>query len=114
MPESAATARPETVIPNRDLLALSLIIFIGLFYFSPGFSTPLFYIQTDSLHFSKQGIGNLGVFSGGFSILAAVLYSQLINAGTTAIVLVLLPFLPAALMRSRDGTPISENLPGPA
>ena len=37
-----------------------------------------------------------------------------LNAGTTAIVLVLLPFLPAALMRSRDGTPISENLPGPA
>ena|SRR5271166_3941243 len=31
MPESAATARPETVIPNRDLLALSLIIVFGIF-----------------------------------------------------------------------------------
>ena len=29
-------------------------------HFSPGFSTPLFYRQTDELHFSKQAIGNLG------------------------------------------------------
>jgi hypothetical protein len=27
--------------------------------------------------------------------------------------LILLPFLPAALMRSKDGTPISEDLPEP-
>jgi MFS family permease len=188
------------------------LVFIGLFYFSPGFSTPLFYMQTDDLHFSKQAIGNLGVFSGAFAILATILYSQLIkrfkirvmlvasivlaaigtlfylfysgytrailiesqngfffglaevalldlaarstpkgceglgyslilsirnvalfgadivgsylvdhhwpfahlvylNAGTTAIVLILLPFLPAALMRSKDGIPMSEDLP---
>jgi predicted MFS family arabinose efflux permease len=55
------------------------LLFIALFYFSPGFSTPLFYIQTDQLHFSKQAIGNLGVFTGAFAILAAVLYSQLIK-----------------------------------
>jgi MFS family permease len=55
------------------------LLFIGLFYFSPGFSTPLFYIQTDQLHFSKQAIGNLGVFSGAFAILAAILYSWLIK-----------------------------------
>ena len=190
------------------------LLFIALFYFSPGFSTPLFYMQTDELHFSKQAIGNLGVFSGAFAILATILYSQLIkrfkirvllfaaialaatgtlfylfysgytravliesqngfffglaevalidlaarstpkgceglgyslilsirnvalfgadvvgsylvdhkwpfshlvylNSGTTAIVLILLPFLPAALMRSKDGTPISEDLPEP-
>jgi hypothetical protein len=35
------------------------------------FSTPLFYKQTDEMHFSKQAIGNLGVFSGGFAILAS-------------------------------------------
>jgi predicted MFS family arabinose efflux permease len=55
------------------------LLFIALFYFSPGFSTPLFYIQTDQLHFSKQAIGNLGVFSGAFAILAAILYSRLIK-----------------------------------
>jgi MFS family permease len=55
------------------------LLFIGLFYFSPGFSTPLFYIQTDQLHFSKQAIGNLGVFSSAFAILAAILYSRLIK-----------------------------------
>ena len=62
------------------------LLFIGLYYFSPGFGTPLLYRQTDTLHFSKQAIGNLGVY---------------LNAGTTA-VLVLLPFLPAALMMSKD------------
>jgi MFS family permease len=55
------------------------LLFIALFYFSPGFSTPLFYKQTDELHFSKQGIGNLGVFTGFFGILAAVVYGQLIK-----------------------------------
>jgi predicted MFS family arabinose efflux permease len=55
------------------------VLFIGFFNFSPGFSTPLFYKQTDELHFSKQAIGNLGVFSGACAILAALLYSQLIK-----------------------------------
>ncbi len=67
----------KTIIRSKNLwLAL---LFIALFYFSPGFSTPLFYMQTDELHFSKQAIGNLGVFSGSFAILAAILYSQLIK-----------------------------------
>jgi MFS family permease len=67
----------KTIIRSKNLwLAL---LFIGLFYFSPGFNTPLFYRQTDELHFSKQAIGNLGVFSGGFAILSAILYSQLIR-----------------------------------
>jgi hypothetical protein len=55
------------------------LLFIALFHFSPGFSTPLFYKQTDELHFSKQPIGNLGVFGGSFGILAAVVYSHLIK-----------------------------------
>jgi hypothetical protein len=42
-------------------------------------TTPLFYKQTDELHFSGQAIGNLGVFSGFFGILAAAVYSQLIR-----------------------------------
>jgi MFS family permease len=67
----------QTIIRSKNLwLAL---LFIALFYFSPGFSTPLFYKQTDELHFSKQAIGNLGIFSGAFAILAAILYGQLIK-----------------------------------
>jgi MFS family permease len=67
----------KTIVRAKNLwLAL---LFIGLYYFSPGFGTPLFYRQTDTLHFSKQAIGNLGVFSGGLAILAAISYSQLIK-----------------------------------
>jgi MFS family permease len=67
----------KTIIRSKNLWIA--LLFIALFYFSPGFSTPLFYKQTDELLFSKQAIGNLGVFSGAFAILAAVLYSQLIK-----------------------------------
>jgi hypothetical protein len=66
-----------TIVRSRNLWMV--LLFIALFYFSPGFSTPLFYKQTDELHFSKQAIGNLGVFGGSFGILAAVVYSQLIK-----------------------------------
>ena len=66
-----------TTVRSRNLWMA--LLFIALFYFSPGFSTPLFYKQTDELHFSKQAIGNLGVFGGSFGILAAVVYSQLIK-----------------------------------
>jgi len=66
-----------TIVRSRNLWMA--LLFIALFYFSPGFSTPLFYRQTDELHFSKQAIGNLGVFSSFFGILATVVYSQLIR-----------------------------------
>jgi MFS family permease len=73
----AAGHQLKTIVRSKNLwLAL---LFIALFYFSPGFSTPLFYMQTDELHFSKQAIGNLGVFGGASAILAAILYSQLIK-----------------------------------
>jgi MFS family permease len=67
----------KTIIRSKNLWMA--LLFIALFYFSPGFSTPLFYKQTDELHFSKQAIGNLGVFSGAFAILAAIVYGQLIK-----------------------------------
>src|ERR1700740_302382 len=57
-----------TIVRSRNLWMG--LLFIALFYFSPGFTTPLFYKQTDELNFSKQAIGNLGVFSGEFAILA--------------------------------------------
>jgi MFS family permease len=72
-----ASQQLKTIVRSRNLWMA--LLFLALFYFSPGFSTPLFYIQTDELHFSKQAIGNLGVFGGAFGILAAVVYSQLIK-----------------------------------
>jgi len=66
-----------TIVRSRNLWMA--LLFLALFYFAPGFSTPLFYKQTDELHFSKQAIGNLGIFTGFFGILAAVVYSQLIK-----------------------------------
>jgi hypothetical protein len=66
-----------TIVRSRNLWMA--LLFIALFYFSPGFSTPLFYKQTDELHLSSQAIGNLGIFGGSFGILAAVIYSQLIK-----------------------------------
>ncbi|AIE87708.1 MFS transporter [Fimbriimonas ginsengisoli] len=55
------------------------ILFIFLFYFSPGFSTPLYYKQTDQLKFSQEFIGWLQVASGAFGILGAYVYSRLIK-----------------------------------
>ena len=66
-----------TIVRSRNLWMA--LLFIALFYFSPGFSTPLFYKQTDELHLSSQAIGNLGIFGGSFGILAAIVYSQLIK-----------------------------------
>src|SRR6202043_2329936 len=67
----------KTILRSKNLWLA--VLFIALFHFSPGFVTPLFYRQTDELHFSKQEIGNLGVFAGAFAILSAILYSQLIK-----------------------------------
>jgi MFS family permease len=72
-----ASQQLKTIIRSKNLWMA--LLFIALYYFSPGFSTPLFYKQTDELHFSKQAIGNLGVFSGAFAILAAILYGLVIK-----------------------------------
>jgi MFS family permease len=106
----------KTIMRSKNLWVA--LLFIALFYFSPGFGTPLFYMQTDELHFSKQAIGNLGVFSGAFAILAAILYSQLIkrfhirilllmavaaSAGGTLFYLLYSSWIPAVLIESQNG-----------
>lgn len=55
------------------------ILFIGLFYFSPGISTPLLYRQQNELKFSLQSIGNLGIFSGALGIVASLIYGRAIR-----------------------------------
>src|SRR5215471_6373791 len=72
-----ASQQLKTIVRAKNLWLT--LLFIALFYFAPGIGTPLFYRQTDTLHFSKQAIGNLGVFSGALAILAAISYSQLIK-----------------------------------
>ncbi len=46
----------------------------GLFYFAPGLSTALFYLQQNDLHMSTETQGYLTFLSGVFGVLAAVLY----------------------------------------
>ncbi len=46
----------------------------GLFYFAPGFGTPLYFYQTDTLKLSQQFIGNLGLFAGATGIIGALIY----------------------------------------
>lgn len=48
-----------------------------LFYFAPGFHTPLYYYQTNTLKLSQQFIGNLGMISGVMGMTAALGYSVL-------------------------------------
>ena len=50
------------------------IICYGLFYFAPGFGTPLYFYQTDTLKLSQQFIGNLGLFAGATGMIGAVIY----------------------------------------
>lgn len=48
--------------------------FIFLYYFSPGLSTPLYFVMTDDLKFSQAYIGFLGFIAGCGWILGACLY----------------------------------------
>ena len=48
--------------------------FIFLYYFSPGLSTPLYFVMTDNLKFSQAYIGFLAVFAGAGWILGAWFY----------------------------------------
>ena len=60
------------------------LVFIFLFYFAPGFSTLLFYKQTDpiskgGLGFDPQTVGLLQSIGGGMGLLGAVVYGFLIK-----------------------------------
>jgi MFS family permease len=50
--------------------------FIFLYYFSPGLSTPLYFIMTDNLKFSQAYIGILGSLAGAGWVVGAYLYSR--------------------------------------
>lgn len=74
-------SEPTTVTRVRELLR-SRSLWWGLamsflFTISPGFGTPLLYVQQDTLHFSSQFIGNLAMIDGAGGLLGAVIYSRL-------------------------------------
>jgi MFS family permease len=50
--------------------------FLFLYYFSPGFSTPLYYHMTDNLKFSQAYIGVLGSISSAGWVVGALLYHR--------------------------------------
>lgn len=56
---------------------------------APGFATPLFYYQTDTLRFRPEFIGDLALASGCFGIVAAILYNHLCKRLTLRTSLVL-------------------------
>jgi len=58
-------------------------IFLFLYYFSPGLSTPLYYTMTDSLKFSQIYIGFLGSIASAGWVLGALLYRRLFGEMST-------------------------------
>ncbi len=62
----------KSALKNRIMISAGIMII--LIVAAPGFGTPLFFYQTDLLHFSKQFIGMLGLVSSVFGLLAAVFY----------------------------------------
>ena len=59
---------------SGTLWVAGLLIF--LVQICPGFQTPLFYYQTDTLHLTAQFIGTLGVISYGVGVAGCLLYAR--------------------------------------
>ncbi|HKW92708.1 MAG TPA: MFS transporter [Methylomirabilota bacterium] len=70
-----AWAHINTLVRSGTLWSAAGLLF--LVYISPGFGTPLYYYQTDTLGFSQQFIGNLGFINGVLGLLGAVVYGLL-------------------------------------
>lgn len=72
--EAFSNAGAQLKIIGKSKTLWLALIFIGLFYFSPGFTTPLFYKQTEELKFSLPFIGTLGSFASVAALTGAALY----------------------------------------
>jgi MFS family permease len=59
---------------RRELWIIAVFMF--LYYFSPGFATPLYYHMTDNLKFSQAYIGILGSIACGGWVVGALLYKR--------------------------------------
>jgi predicted MFS family arabinose efflux permease len=63
--------------------------FLFLYYFNPGFGTPLYYYMTDELKFSQQFIGLLGAASSAGWVTGALLYRFVLRGLTSQTLLYL-------------------------
>ena len=63
--------------------------FLFLYYFSPGFGTPLYFYQTDRLHFSQGFIGLLSSVSAGGWVAGGLIYRFWLRGMTTRALLVM-------------------------
>jgi predicted MFS family arabinose efflux permease len=59
-----------------------IAVFIFLYYFSPGLSTPLYFYMTDDLHFSQAYIGVLGSIAAAGWVVGALLYRRYLEGMT--------------------------------
>jgi MFS family permease len=76
-----ATARGLVAgFKRRELWLIALFIF--LYYFSPGFATPLYYHMTDNLKFSQAYIGILGSIASAGWVVGALLYRRVFGGLT--------------------------------
>ncbi len=84
LPEERASVRTGTftatlkaqmgpVFKSRGLWLAALFIFLK--ELSPGFGTPLFYYQTNTLHFSKLFLGGLGTLYNASAVAGALVYA---------------------------------------
>jgi len=70
-----AKAQFRTLMQSKTLWSAAGLLF--LVYICPGFSTPLYYFQVDTLKLSQQFIGTLILLSGAFGIVGAGIYALL-------------------------------------
>jgi predicted MFS family arabinose efflux permease len=68
----AAGHELRVLVRSRTLWAAG--VFLALVYIAPGFTTPLLYLQTDTLQFSPAFIGLMETIEGGAGLLGAALY----------------------------------------
>jgi MFS family permease len=68
-------------LKKRELWIVGIFLF--LYYFSPGLSTPLYYVMSDDLKFSQSHIGLLGSISSAGWIVGALLYRPLFGDVTS-------------------------------
>jgi len=70
-----------TAYKKRELWVVGIFLF--LFYFSPGLSTPLYYVMTDDLKFQQSFIGMLGSITSAGWVIGALLYRRLFGEMST-------------------------------
>ena len=106
MPENSSSENRRGDLGDRDLLHLGLVIVFGIFATTlpqPGALArlPLQFLLKNQVGVTREQMAAF-FFWCGLAWYLKPFAGILLNSGTTAIVLVLLPFLPGALRQSKD------------